>query len=90
MQFIDTGVKIRESFGFAHPAEKILAVEKYCTSMYGSSLWDLGSQKGIMMVNAWRTGHKLAWDVPRGCRTYLVREVLATQVASMRAHYFYI
>ena len=39
-----------------------------------------------MMVNAWRTGHKLAWDVPWGCRTYMVQEVLAPHVVSLRAN----
>jgi hypothetical protein len=84
-QFIDSSVKIREGFGFAHPVEQIIAVEKYCTAMYGSNLWDLGSPEGSMMVNAWRTGHKLAWDVPRACRTYMVQEVLAPHVVSLRA-----
>ena len=84
-QFIDCSVKIREGFGFAHPMEQITVVEKYCTAMYGSNLWDLGSPEGGIMVNAWRTGHKLAWDVPRGCRTYMVQEVLATHVVSLRA-----
>ena len=85
-QFIDSSVKIREGFGFAHPAEQITAVQKYCTAVYGSSLWDLGSPEGDRMVNAWRTGHKLAWDVPRGCRTYIVQTVLAPHVDSLRAN----
>ena len=38
-----------------------------------------------MFTNAWRTGHKLAWDVPRSCHTFLVQTVLAPQDASMRA-----
>ena len=38
-----------------------------------------------MFANVWRTGHKLAWDVPRGCHTYLVDEVLAPSVHSMKA-----
>ena len=82
-QFIDTSVKIRESFHFAHPAEQILAVEKYCTAAYGSNLWDLGSPETKMFVNAWRTGHKLAWEVPRSCHTYLVQEVLAPHVVNL-------
>ena len=41
-----------------------------------------------MMVNAWRTGHKLAWDVPHGCRSYLVQEVLAPHVKSLQANLF--
>ena len=76
-QFIDTSVKIRECFHFAHPAEQILAVEKY------SNLWDLGSPEAKMFGNAWRTGHKLAWQVPRSCHTYLVQEVLAPHVPDL-------
>ena len=52
-QFIDSSVKIREGFRFAHPANQITAVEKYCTAAYGSNLWDL-------FTNVWWTCHKLA------------------------------
>jgi hypothetical protein len=83
--FIDTSVKIREGFAFAHPAEVITATEKYCTAAYGSNIWEQDGNDFNMMVNAWRTGHKLAWDVPRACRTFLVQEVLAPHVASFRA-----
>ena len=84
-QFIDTSSKIRETFGFAHPSEQILAVEKYCTAVYGSNLWDLRGKEAGMLVSAWRTGHKLAWEVPRNCHTYLVEEVLAPEVVSLEA-----
>jgi hypothetical protein len=83
--FIDSSVKIREAFAFAHPAEVITATEKYCTAAYGSNIWDQTSTEFDMMVNAWRTGHKLAWDVARGCRTFLVQAALAPHVASLRA-----
>ena len=82
--FIDSSVKIREAFSFAHPAEQITAVQKYCTAVYGSNLWNLASQECKMVVNAWQTGHKLAWSVPRACRTYLVQTVLAPNVPSLR------
>ena len=40
-QFIDKSAKIRETFKFAHPAEQIFAVEKYCSSgLHGANLWD--------------------------------------------------
>ena len=84
-QLIDNSVKIREGFSFAHPAEQITAIEKYCTAAYGSNLWNLRSPEAVMLTNAWRTGHKLAWNVPRACRTYLVQSVLAPHVASLRA-----
>ena len=58
--FIDASVKIRETFLFDHLTEQIAATKKYCTTAYGSNLWDLGSPAARVMVNAWRTGHKLA------------------------------
>jgi hypothetical protein len=84
-QFIDQSVKMRETFGFAHPHEQIVAIEKYCTAAYGSNLWDLNSQEARMFLSAWKTGHKLAWGVDRRCRTYLVQEVLAPHVPSLEA-----
>ena len=83
-KYIDTSVKIREAFYFAHPHEQILATEKYCTALYGSNLWDLSSPEAEMVFAAWRTGHKLAWGVHRGCRSYLLQQVLAPHVTSLR------
>ena len=62
-QFIDTSSKIREAFSFAHPSEQILAVEKYCTAVYGSNLWDLGGNEAGMMVmggERWLAQHTVA------------------------------
>ena len=84
-QFIDSAVKIRESFYFAQPADQITAVEKYCTAAYGSNLWKFSKREATMFTNAHRTGHKIAWDVPRACHTYLVETVLAPHVGSLRA-----
>ena len=82
---IDSSVKIREEFGFAHPAKQIRVTSKYCSAAYGSNLWDLGSREPVMLTNAWRTGHKLAWNVLRVCRTYLVGSVLVPHVPSLWA-----
>ena len=65
-QFIDVSLKVRETFYFVHPHEQILATEKYCTSFYGSNLWNLASPEGEMVFAAWRTSHKLALGVHRG------------------------
>ena len=83
-KFIDSSVKIRETFDFAHPEEKIKAIERYCTSLYGSNLWDLASDEAEGVFAAWRTGIKLAWGVHRGCRTFLLQTVLAPQLTSLR------
>ena len=67
-----------------HPAEVITVIEKYCTAVYGSNHWDLKSRESEMMTAVWKTGHKLVWNVPRACRTYLVQAVLAPHMASLR------
>ena len=49
----------------------------YCSSHYGSMLWDLSSESARQYFNSWTTAVKLAWHCPRGTRTYLVQQVLA-------------
>ena len=40
-----------------------------------------------MVFAAWRTGVKIAWDIHRGCRTYLLQSVLIPDnVASLRVN----
>ena len=85
-QFIDSSVKIRESFNFAHPIEQLNAIEKYCTSIYGSNLYNFNKEEFGMICSAWRTSVKLAWGVHRGCRTYLLQQVLAPEVTSLRVN----
>ena len=87
-KFIDCSVKIRETFNFAHPAELIVATEKYCPSLYGSNLYDFKDEEFDMICGAWKTGVKLAWGVHRGCRTYLLQQVLAPGVTSLRVNLF--
>ena len=85
-RFIDSSVKIRETFSFAHPLEQVAATEKYCTSIYGSNLYDFNDNEFGMICSAWRTSVKLAWGVHRGCRTYLLQQVLAPDVTSLRVN----
>ena len=85
-QFIDCSVKIREALSFAHPAEQLQAVEKYCTSVYGSNLYNFKSREFGMICSAWKTCVKLAWGVHWGCRPYLLQKVLAPGVQSLRVN----
>ena len=75
-QLMDSTVKTRETFRFAHPSEQIQAMEKYCLSLYGSNLWRLEDCLG-KLNGVWSTAKKLAWDVHRGCRSYLLDNVLS-------------
>ena len=83
--FIKQSVEIRETFGFASPVEILTALKVYCSSFYGSMLWDLSGDKAGHVFNAWTTAVKLAWRVPRGTRSYLVQQVLAPGLSSARA-----
>ena len=82
-QFINKSAQIRETFEFAHAMEKVLAIEKYCTSIHGSELWDLISPEAQMVFRAWRTGIKISWNVPRTTHSFLVQDVLTTGVQSL-------
>ena len=83
-RFIDQNVEVRQSFSFASPVKVVRALQVYCTSYYGSMLWDLQSEAAKKFCNAWTTGIKLAWDCPRAARTYLVQQVLACGSTSAR------
>ena len=76
-QFIDESVKVREMFDFAHPSEIVTAIEKYCSSWYGSNIWRLDSECVGSVLASWRTCVKLTWNVDRSCRNYFVDHVLA-------------
>ena len=70
--FIDEAVKIREQFKFAHPSELLRATDTYCTSFYGSNLWDLRGEAANMLYCSWRTNVKLVWNLPRSTRSYFI------------------
>ena len=52
-KYVDGCCKIRETFHFAHPLEKITAVDKYCNSIHGSNIWILDAKETQMLVNMW-------------------------------------
>ena len=83
-KFIDQSVETRQAFSFASPVEIIRALNVYCSSHYGSMLWELEGEAASQYFNSWTTAIKLAWDCPRGTRTYLVQQVLACGASSAR------
>ena len=59
-------------------------MEKYATAAYGCCLLDLRSSESNSYFSSWNTAVKLAWDVPRGCRSYFLNNILAPNVPSMK------
>ena len=76
-KFIDQSVETQQAFSFASPVETLRAYSVYCSSHYGSMLWDFESDSARQYFNSWTTAVKLAWHCPRGTRAYLVQQVLA-------------
>ena len=83
-EFIDKSVEIRETFGFASPVEVLQALKIYCSSFYGSMLWNLAEDGAKQVFNSWNTAVKLAWSCPRETRTYLVQQVLSCGLDTAR------
>ena len=57
-KFIQSAVETRELFKWAPPEEIIWATKVYCSSFYGSELWDLGGGKASQVYNSWSTAVK--------------------------------
>ena len=83
-QFISNSLEVREMFSFASPAEVLRTLKVYTCSLYGSNLWELGGDMANQVYNAWWTGVRLAWDVPRATRSYLAHHVLCPDLTSVR------
>ena len=82
--FIRESTDLRESFGFASPAEVLRAVKLYAGSHYGSSLWNFGGECAGQYFTAWQTCVKLAWHVPRQTHTYLADSFLCSGQSTVR------
>ena len=84
MAFISDSLDIRELFSWAHPMQILQAVQVYCSSFYGSMLYDLYGDEAGMICRCWNTATKLAWQVPRSTFTFLVDRVLTGDFPSLR------
>ena len=78
-KLIDASTEIRETFGFAEPAQVLKAIRVYAGHYYGAMIWDLNSELCGQYCRVWNTAVKLVHDVPRSCHTYLVQNVLAPE-----------
>ena len=83
-EFINNSTEIRETFNFAHPAQILTAVNSYCSSFYGSMLYNLYGEEAEKLYRCWNTCVKLVWRVPRSTHTYLINDLLACDLPSIR------
>ena len=88
IKFISESTDIREMFSWAHPMQVVNAIKIYCTSFYGSMLWNLFDEEANKVYRCWNTALKLAWRVPRNTFTFLVDKVLSMGTSSIRDSLF--
>ena len=88
INFISESTDIREMFSWAHPMQVVNAIKIYCTSFYGSMLWNLFDEEANKVYKCWNTVLKLAWRVPRNTFTFLVDTVLSMGTSSIRDSLF--
>ena len=63
-QFLQRAAEIKSFFKFAAPMEVLKATKVYCSSFYGSNLWDLGGERANQVFRAWNSVVKSAWNCP--------------------------
>ena len=83
-EFIAKSVELRETFGFASPVEVLQAHKLYCSSFYGSMLWNLSGEAASQVFSAWSVAVRLSWSCPRDTRTYLMQQVLSSGLDSAK------
>ena len=51
---------------------KTKLLKAYCTSFYGSELWDLENENISALCTAWRQALRLVWKLPYNCHKIIV------------------
>ena len=82
--FMSRASDIRDNLYFAHPEQRIRAINLYCCDAYGSMLWELGSKYCESFWKAWNIQARLAWFVPKETHTNLVERFLCQGYPSLR------
>ena len=75
---------IRAQLYFAHPKQKIKAIELYCSDAYGLNLYDLKSQSAETLFKAWNRQVKLCFNISIKCHTNIVEQYLCSDLVSLR------
>ena len=82
--FMTRASDMRENLFFAHPVQKMQAIQLYCCDAYGSMLWQFGCNYSESFFKAWNVQSRLAWGVPRETHTNIVENYLCDGFRSMR------
>ena len=82
--FIGVTTELLGIFQYAHPMEKLTAIQTYACALYGSNLWDLYGQAASQMFTCWNVSVRDAWGLSRLTRTYIVDHLLSGSLPPIR------
>ena len=73
--FFDSVHKIQNQFGSYHPDMVMKLIGMYCTSMYGSSLWEYYSDEFQKLTRSWNTVTKMVYKLPYATHTKFIESL---------------
>ena len=82
--FMSRASDMRDHLFFAHPEQRIQAIQLYCCDGYGSMLWELKSRYSDSYFKAWNIQARLAWNVPRDTHRNLIEHYFCAGYKSLR------
>ena len=82
--FMNRASDMRDSLFFAHPSQKMLAINLYCCDGYGAMMWDLSSSTAEQYFRSWNKQARLSWNVDSKTHTYLIEDFLCEDLPSLR------
>ena len=77
-EFISNIHSLRQEFGQLNPHVFLRLVSTYCTSFYGSNLWDLSGPSSSKLWTTWNVLLKTSFNLPYGTHRYFLNDI-ATQ-----------
>ena len=87
-RFMSRASGVRDELYFAHPRQKMQAIELHCCDGYGAMLWDLSSDAAQSYFKSWNKQARLCWNVDRKTHTNIVEDFLCEGQTSLRNQIF--
>ena len=82
--YIGVTTELLGIFQYAHPIQKLTAIQTYACALYGSNLWDLYGQAASQMFTCWNVSVRDSWGLSRLTRTYIVDHLLSGSLPPVR------
>ena len=82
--YIGESTELLGLFKYAHPLQKLSAIQTYACALYGSNLWDLYGPTANQMYKCWNISVRDAWGVSRLTRTFIVDHLLSGSFTPIR------